>query len=81
MLNFTISYPDVILKFIFMNTIEKGVWGWKEAQTQNDSIENVNMYTYHLNAPKTFTRVCVNIFDKYLHCPRISVNDLHLYRI
>jgi hypothetical protein len=29
-----------------MNTIEKGVWGWKEAQRQNDSTENFNIYTY-----------------------------------
>jgi hypothetical protein len=40
MLSFNILYPDLIKFYYFADIIERGVWGWKEAQKQGDFVDN-----------------------------------------
>jgi len=40
MLSFNILYPYLIKFYYFVDTTEKGVWGWKEAQKQGDFVDN-----------------------------------------
>jgi len=62
MLIFSISLPDPY----FMDTPERRVWGWKEAQRQGDFTNNFSIYTY----------TSQNIYTGH-----VSVNDLHLHWI
>jgi hypothetical protein len=39
----------------FYRYIERGVWGWKEAQRQGDFMNNLNIYI-HLRVPKHYIR-------------------------
>jgi hypothetical protein len=56
-----------------MDIIEKGVWGQYEDQRQSDYIIFKNIYTYIHMPPKIFTRIHVNVFDKYSHWPHVIV--------
>jgi hypothetical protein len=46
MLNFSISFIEIIKFPCFMYTIERGNREWKEAQTQGGFIDNFNIYIY-----------------------------------
>jgi len=61
----------------FMDTPERRVWGWKEAQRQDDFTNNFSIYSFTL--PKTFTKGRVSVFDKYLHWPCVSVKKIYIY--
>jgi hypothetical protein len=68
MLIFSISLPDPY----FMDTSERRVWGWKEAQRQGDFTNNFSIYTY--TSQNIYTgHVSVNV-KQYIHCNRISVS-------
>jgi hypothetical protein len=62
-----------------VDIIEKGVWGQKEDQRQSDYIILKNIYTYIYMPPKIFTRIHVNVFDKYLHWPHVIVKKLCIH--
>jgi hypothetical protein len=70
----------------FMDTTERMVWGWGRLK---DRLTLQIILVFTLTLPKTFTRGCVSVCDKYLHGPhvsvikfgRVSANDLHLHWI
>jgi len=46
MLIFSISFPDLIKFHYFVDTPERRVWGWKEAQRLGDFTNNFSIYIY-----------------------------------
>jgi hypothetical protein len=56
-----------------MDTIERGIWEWKEAQRHGGFIDNFNIYTY-THTPQNIYIGHVNVFDKYLHWPHVIEN-------
>jgi len=50
--------------------IERGVWGWKEAQKKGNFMKNLNIYIY---TPQNIYMGLVRVFDKYLDWPSVSL--------
>jgi hypothetical protein len=55
----------------FMDTPEKMVWGERRPK---DKVTLQIILVLTLTCPKTFTRGHVNVCDKYLHWPHVSLN-------
>jgi hypothetical protein len=66
MLSFNISYPNLIKFPYFMDTIEKMVWEWKEAQRQSECIKNSNIYTYMHNT--CMNQLYISLFVYLVTC-------------
>jgi hypothetical protein len=62
-----------------MDTLERRVSGEKRLK---DRVTLQTILVFKLTLPKTFTKGCISVFDKYLHWPRVSVKIyIHCNRI
>jgi hypothetical protein len=60
----------------FMDTPEKMVWGERRPK---DKVTLQIILVLTITCPKTFTRGHVNVCDKYLHWPHVSLNVKNIY--
>ncbi len=72
----------------FYGYIERGVWGWKEAQRQGDKLQITLVYTFTYTSENIYIGPCKCIWQIFTlascKCKtfgHVSVNDLHLHGI
>jgi hypothetical protein len=74
MLIFSISFPDLIKKFLLYGWIPlKEGFGGERRPKDRVTLQIILVFTLRLTHLKTSTQGCVSEFDKYLHWPCVSV--------
>jgi hypothetical protein len=56
-----------------MDTPERRVWGERRPKDRV-TLQIILVFTHTFTRPKTITQGLGSVFDKYLHCIRISVS-------